>query len=328
MGTGREGEDDDPFAFLEHADTEVASPPPGSPARTRGEPSFSDLGPEDVVDRWRLKSRIGRGGFGVVFEAQDVEDPERFVAIKVVAPEPQGDERWVRRFEQEAEVALTLRHEHIVRTYSHGRLEDGARYLVMELLEGETLDDRLRSSAGLEWPLCARLLRQLGAAIGAAHAAGIVHRDLKPANVFLVEDESEGVPGVKLVDFGLCKGPTALTASMEQIGTVPYMPPEVFRQGARAASERTDVYGLALIAYEMACGRRAFEEPALQQCIARICRGPAPSDLRTRRGDTPEGFVALVAQGLARDAAARPADVLEYAQGLARAASNDRGPAS
>ncbi|MEM7156533.1 MAG: serine/threonine-protein kinase [Myxococcota bacterium] len=304
----------DPFAFLRGAELEVERGPERSvEART-----FSELGPEVVVDEaWRLKTALGHGGFGVVFEAvHEAEGTE--AAIKCVAPEPSADERWTLRFEQEAEVAIGLRHPNIVRTRGHGRLADGTRLLVMELLEGETLADRLRAGRGLPWPHIAALVEQLGDALAFVHRAGIVHRDVKPSNVFIAGDP-EAVERAILIDFGLCKGPSAMTASREQLGTLPYLAPEVLEHGARRATPAVDVYGLAAVAYEAVTGRRAFPDREVTSLLRNIGAVTRPESVTTTRPDATESLAAAIAQGLVREPDRRPSDAAAYGRALASA---------
>ncbi len=282
---------------------------------------FAEPLPEDVVDAaWRLKTTLGRGGFGVVFEAERVDDPEEVVALKVIAPEPDEDGRWDGRFVQEAEVAMRLSHPNVIRTLGHGRLDGGARYLVMELLEGETLRDRLRSGRGLRWPEVAHVLESLGAGLGAVHDADIVHRDVKPSNVFLDGGDGDGGRAkVKLFDFGLCKGPSALTASMEHVGTVPYIAPELLRAGARAATPSADVYAMALVAYEVVTGRRAIAGATVAEMVGRILRGPSPPPIPELRADAPAPLLRAIEAGMERDHSRRPAGAAAYGRQLAMA---------
>lgn len=279
---------------------------------------FADLGPEVLVSgRWRLKTRLGRGGFGEVFEAVDERDHSS-VAMKLIAPDSSGDDRWVLRFEQEAEVAAGLRHPNIVRTLGRGGLPDGTRYLVMELLEGETLADRLRAGCGLPWPDVATLLEQLGDALATVHSRGIVHRDLKPSNLFIPGDP-DTLDRAVLIDFGLCKGPSAVTASREQLGTLPYLAPEVLHHGARHATPAVDIYGLALVGFEAATGHRAFENHDTTALIQKICSPLRPPLISSLRRDASAAFSAAVADGLARDPERRPRDPGTYGQYLAAA---------
>ena len=295
----------DPFAFLRRSELEVVrgSDPPTLARR------FADLGPEVLVDgRWRLKTSLGRGGFGVVYEAASETGDSAPMALKLIAPESDPDTWWTRRFEQEADVAMGLHHPNIVRTFERGQLEDGTRYLVMELLEGESLRDRLSARVGLPWDQVAAIAEQLGGALGRVHARGIVHRDIKPSNLFIV-GTAETMERAVLIDFGLCKGPSAITASREQLGTRPYLAPEMLVQDARHATSAVDVYGLAVLSYETVTGRRAFAE---------VPTGDAPPPLASLRADVPEGLTELIGLGMSPRPHERPRDVAAYGNAIAR----------
>lgn len=312
MSARRDG--GDPFGFLDRADGPIVRGPRGS----------APLVPEDVVDgRWRIKTRIGAGAFGIVFEVESVDAPGEYAALKILPAGPDADTRWTTRFHQEAEVTAALDHPNIVRTLGHGRLADGGRYLAMELLAGETLAERLRSPGGLPWPELATIAEELGAALAATHAAGVLHRDVKPANVFLEDARHAETPGhparVKLIDFGLCKGPAAVTASRDRVGTAAYMAPEVVARGSQATRRESDVYGMALTLHEAITGRPAFAEPELPRLLARICHGPGPEPPSRARADTPEEVDNWLAAALAREPQDRPADAAAFGRSLAAA---------
>src|SRR5208283_2189017 len=186
---------------------------------------------------YRIEAPLGRGGMGQVFSATDTR-LARLVAIKI------SDERFSDRFEREARAIAALNHPHICTLY-----DVGPNYLVMELLEGEVLAERLkRGKLSLEQTLLYGA--QICDALAAAHAKGIVHRDLKPANIMLTKS------GVKVLDFGLAKTAQDLnvTAARDLIGTPAYMAPEQFE--GRPVDARTDVYALGLVLAEMATGKR------------------------------------------------------------------------
>jgi serine/threonine protein kinase len=211
---------------------------------------------------YRIEAPIGAGGMGQVYRATDTR-LGRAVAIKT------SKSQFSERFEREARAISALNHPHICTLY-----DVGPNYLVMELVEGETLAMRLkRGKLSAEDTL--RLGAQIADALATAHASGIVHRDLKPANIIL------GKTGIKVLDFGLAKSApdTALTATREVIGTPAYMAPEQ-REG-NPADARTDIYSLGLVLYEMATGKRAVEDhipanslpaqlmPVIERCLAK-----------------------------------------------------------
>ena len=233
------------------------------------------LGPYEVL------SLIGAGGMGEVYQARDTR-LDRKVAVKVLAPELASDAEFRARFEREAKAISALNHPHICGLYDIGREHD-TEYLVLELLEGETLAARIERGP---LPL-AQVLRfgiEIADALEAAHRHGIVHRDLKPANIMLT------AAGTKLLDFGLAKhtvgaagqalsmlatAPGTGTAQGTIIGTLQYMAPEQV-QGA-PADARTDIFALGTILYEMATGRRAFEAKTQASLIAKILETDVPA---------------------------------------------------
>lgn len=315
MGGTEHDNPDDPFAFMYRADTPVVV------AEQPCEHDAYEPSPGHVIDgRWRLERLIGRGGFGVVFAARAIEDPDVPLAIKLVAPDRADDGPWRERFAQEAAVAVNIEHPNVVDVHAWGLDEHDVHYLVMELLDGDSLHARIVERSPLPWSEIARVAVALGAALGAVHRTNIVHRDVKPDNV-LVVDADDTQATIKLLDFGLCKSPTALTASMEQIGTAPYMPPEMFRHGAGTLDASADIYGMAACVYEATAGHAAFANPDWFAMIRQICDGPGPTSVAQRRPGSSEALAALLDQGLSRERERRPTDAAQY--GLALAAAID-----
>ncbi len=201
-----------------------------------------------VVGRFELVRKLGRGGFGVVFEAFD-RTLGRAVAFKAVRMVGDVDLREEMLF-REAEAAAQLSHPNIVTLHDVGQCEDGP-YLVMELLRGRTLGERL-AEGPLETGEAIRVAAEVVKGVAHAHARGVIHRDLKPGNVFLCEDGH-----VKVLDFGMAR---AFGRAKLDGGTVGYMAPEQ-RQGA-SEDERTDVFALGVMLYEMLAGTRPFQDAA------------------------------------------------------------------
>ena len=223
------------------------------------------LGPYEIV------SRIGAGGMGEVWRARDTR-LDRSVAVKLLSSELANNAQLKIRFEREARSISQLNHPHICTLFDVGD-DRGTSYLVMELLEGETLADRLTKGA---MPL-ADVIRygiQISDALDRAHHAGIVHRDLKPGNIMITKS------GAKLLDFGLAKTSTTpvagdaptmqkdLTQEGTILGTFQYMAPEQL-EGADADT-RTDIFALGALLYEMTTGKRAFEGKTRTSLIAAI----------------------------------------------------------
>ena len=214
----------------------------------------------DRLGPYEIEGVLGAGGMGQVFRARDPR-LDRSVAIKMILPDVAADADRLRRFEQEARACGSLSHPNVVAVYDVGS-HDGGPYLVTELLEGETLRQRL---GGGPMPVrkAADVAVQVARGLSAAHERGIVHRDLKPENVFLTKD---GV--VKILDFGLARLErridesrshttlTAATGSGIVVGTVGYMSPEQVR--GEAVDHRSDIFAFGALFYEMLAGRRAF----------------------------------------------------------------------
>jgi Tol biopolymer transport system component len=233
------------------------------------------LGPYEVVES------VGSGGMGEVFRARDTR-LQRDVAIKVLPPGLEEDEERLGRFEREARTISRLNHPHICTLHDVG-VEDGQHYLVLELLEGESLADRLHKGP-LPLSQALRCGTQVAEALDAAHRQGIIHRDLKPGNVMLTKS------GAKLLDFGLARAeteaqpgsdstslPTAVRPLTEKgtiMGTFQYMAPEQLE--GLPADVRTDIFALGVLLYEMATGRKAFEGTTRTSLIAAIVSSHPP----------------------------------------------------
>ncbi len=214
----------------------------------------------EVFGSYKLLDRIGEGGMGAVYRAEHVV-LGRTVAMKVLLPELSRSPEALDRFFAEARTLAGLHHPGIVAVQDFGHLPDGRAFLVMEILEGEPLSERLLRVTRLPEGQAIALCRQAAGAVSAAHARGIVHRDLKPDNLFLVQDPD--VPGgerVKVLDFGIAKlgGGTGGVKTREGviIGTPRYMAPEQCR--AQPVDHRADLYALGCVLFEMLSGRPPF----------------------------------------------------------------------
>jgi len=238
------------------------------------------------------------------------------VAIKLIDPALASSPDAQARFIREAQAAAALRSPNVVQTLDFG-VDDGIPYIVMELLIGENLADRLARVGRLTPAQTARVVVDVAKAIGKAHAAEIVHRDLKPDNVFLARDEDDEV--VKVVDFGVAKATGMVGASTSRtrtgaiLGTPYYMSPEQ-AQGDKRVDWRTDLWALAVIAFECLVGRRPFEADGLGSLIMQICAAPIP--VPSAIGPVPPGFDAWWARATERDPAARFQSARELATSL------------
>ncbi|HXG88161.1 MAG TPA: protein kinase [Vicinamibacterales bacterium] len=272
--------------------------------------SGTRLGPYEIV------APIGAGGMGEVYRARDTR-LDRAVAIKVLPALLALDPMFVDRFEREAHTASSLNHPHICALYDVGQ-QEGVRFLVMELLEGETLAARLTRGA-LPLPEALRYGVQIADALSRAHKQGIVHRDLKPANVMLTKS------GAKLLDFGLARvdanaaaaqGLTlatqdrSLTAAGTILGTFQYMAPEQLE--GKEADARTDIFAFGAVLYEMTTGRKAFAGGSQASLIASIMAS-RPAPISTVDPLTPPALDRVVSLCLAKE----PDDRWQTAQDMA-----------
>jgi serine/threonine-protein kinase len=272
-----------------------------------------------VAGRYELGRLIGTGGNGRVFAARD-RVLDRPVAVKLVDAEavrhrdPAGRERFL----EEARSSAGFIHPNAVAVFDAGEA-DGSLYLVMELVEGETLADRIAAHGAIEPTSAARIASDVLAALDAAHRAGIVHRDVKPANVLL---DARGT--AKLADFGIAKRldtvAAALTSPGQFFGTPKYLAPE--QVDGRAVSAATDVYAMGVVLFEMLAGTPPFDEE--QPMATAIAQRDAPvPDLRAIRPDLPDILVAIVERALHKD----PADRFESAAAMRTALTAPLWPA-
>jgi serine/threonine protein kinase len=266
---------------------------------------------DDREDRWlgrmlgggkyRVVRRLGQGGMGAVYEAEDARGAR--VAVKLLDRDWARDDVAGGRFAREARAASDVASDHIVRVLEGGS-EDGCPYLVMELLQGEDLGKRLRQRRRLELDESLHVVEGMLQGLVAAHAAGIVHRDLKPDNVILVERSGE-VDFVKIVDFGMSKldrppgstAPLALTGKGVVLGTPLYMSPEQAR-AAPDVDARSDLYAVGAILFECLTGRPPFTGETHEQILLRICMEEAP-DCRRWAPEVPDAVAAFVGRSLA-----------------------------
>ena len=237
----------------------------------------------ETVGNYRITALIGEGGMGVVYAAEHPGIGRR-AAVKILHPAMAQNQEMVSRFFNEARAANAIRHPGIVEVFDFGTLPSGASYIIMELLEGESLSSRLRRTRTLTPELAGTLVAQAAGALGAAHAAGIVHRDLKPDNLFLCPDyQTRGAERVKVLDFGIAKlgaGSNQLgsvkTRTGSVMGTPAYMSPEQCR-GTREVDHRTDIYALGVILYQLVCGQPPFESEGFGEMVhMQISAPPTP----------------------------------------------------
>ncbi|MBW2464204.1 MAG: serine/threonine protein kinase, partial [Deltaproteobacteria bacterium] len=212
-----------------------------------------------VIDgRYRIEKQIGEGGMGVVYLATHTVLGKK-LALKILRGEMARDEETVKRFMQEAQAATSIGQQNIIDISDFGQLPDGTTYFVMEHLDGMPLTQLIRDGGSLPMADAIRIVRQIAAALGAAHQVGVVHRDLKPDNVFLIKRGGDPY-FVKVLDFGIAKvggASSKLTKTGMVFGTPHYMAPE--QAAGQAVDRRTDVYALGVMMYEMFTGKVPFD---------------------------------------------------------------------
>jgi serine/threonine protein kinase len=263
------------------------------------------------LGRYRVLQVLGSGGMGVVFRAEDVV-LRRPVALKVLLPVLAANPGNRQRFLREAQAAAKLEHDHVVTIYLVEE-ERGIPYLAMQLLQGETLEARLRRLRRLPVAEVVRIGQQTALALAVAHERGLVHRDIKPANIFL-----EGARGrVKLLDFGLARGmcdDVRLTQSGAMIGSPGYMAPEQVRGGVPQPG--SDLFSLGCVLYRCCTARLPFQGPDALAILAALATDTPPA-VDQLNPEVPRPLAALLMQLLARDPAARPPSAAAVSAALA-----------
>src|SRR5438132_6669486 len=285
------------------------------------------ISPDTVIGQYRVISKIGEGGMGEVYRARDTK-LGRDVAIKVLPTAFSTDGERLRRFEQEAQAAGALNHPNILSIFHIGT-HDGAPYIVSELLEGETLRDRMAGAAlaqrkAIDYGL------QIAKGLAAAHEKGIVHRDIKPDNIFITNDGH-----VKILDFGLAKLTSATDGTSQTevptrkvntdpgtvMGTMGYMSPEQLK--GRPADHRSDIFSFGAILYEMLSGKRAFRGDSMAETMRAVLR-ENPTDLSETNKTVSPALERLVRHCLEKN----PDERFHSARDLAFAIENFSGAAT
>jgi tRNA A-37 threonylcarbamoyl transferase component Bud32 len=269
-----------------------------------------------VAQRLQVVRVLGEGGMGAVYEVEHLLTKHRR-ALKLLHPELASEADVVERFLREASAAGRIGNAHIVETFDAGTTEDGAPYLVMEMLEGYSLSSYLIRRGRLEPAEAVEIFRQVCDGIQAAHDSGIVHRDLKPENIFLLRNPRHFV---KILDFGISKfdpaltGTTASTLEGSVLGTPYYMSPEQVR-GAKDVDGSADVYALGVVLYECLAGTRPFEAETLPHLAVLIAEGNYAPVSHARPG-IPVELDEVIARALSANRAARYPSASAFAEAL------------
>jgi CheY-like chemotaxis protein len=266
--------------------------------------------PGTVLDgRYRIDSLIGGGSFGTVFRARHLE-LGRDVAVKVLSTSAGTDPEALARFRREGASACRVQHPNAVSVLDFGVTRSGVAFLVMELLQGRSVDKELDERTRLAPRRCVEIVEPVCRALGAAHAAGVVHRDIKPSNVFLHQTPQGEMP--KILDFGIAKMAResavgrSLTVDGSLLGTPAYMAPERFRRGPYGP--KSDVYSVGAMLYEMLTGRLPFIPATADPLVLVAMQAQEdPPPLRSRCPEATPALEKVVLSALHRDAAARPA---------------------
>ena len=250
------------------------------------------------IGHYRIVDRIGRGAMGVVYSARD-QRTGRPVALKVMMADLEGDRETRERFAREANVTGQMTHRNVINVYEMAE-EDGRLYMVMELLDGETLGDYMKRVGPLPLEHALDLMMQVCEGLAIAHAHVVVHRDIKPGNLFVLRDG-----GLKVLDFGVARlANSSMTASGFIVGTPDFMSPEQAR--GRAIDQRSDVFSAGAVFYYMLSGVKPFSAPDLPAVLHRVT-GEDPPPLSPAQ--CPAGLWRILMKALAKQTADRYADM-------------------
>jgi len=254
--------------------------------------------------RYQIVDALGTGQMATVYLAQQLS-MHRDVAVKVLRKDLCRDKKALVRFRREVEAVARLRSPHTIEFYDFGETDNGALYIVMELLAGETLRDVLDQRPMLECSETLSIVQQIAMALGEAHAEGVIHRDLKPENVQLDIKTSPLQPFAKVLDFGLAKiqepgdGVGTITGKAVTVGTPAYLAPEAAVAG-RVNDWRCDIYSLGVMVFEMLAGRRPYQaKNPLQMLYAHTTKPIPPA--RELRPELPPDADAFFERALAKD---------------------------
>ncbi len=274
---------------------------------------MSNSQPGSRVGSWfgpyRLTRLLGRGGMGEVYEAEDTRKG-RIVALKLISPEFSDDPMFRARMQREAGAAGRLTEPHVVPIHDYGEINDQL-YLDMRLIDGANLAAVLKRTGPMSPPRAVAIVRQVAAALDAAHANGVTHRDVKPENILITGDDF-----AYLVDFGIARAGTdpGLTQVGMTIGTYRYMAPERFSDNE--VTYRSDIYSLACVLGECLTGTPPYRADSIERLVHAHLMEPAPQPSQLRPGRVPAALDQVVAKGMAKN----PEDRYRSAGDLANAA--------
>nr|MDQ2938166.1 protein kinase [Acidobacteriota bacterium] len=267
-----------------------------------------------VLDgQYKIESLLGKGGMGAVYLARHILLGDR-VAIKILPAEVRNNAEWLRRFRREGQAARRFRHANAVTVYDLRTASDGIIYMVMEYVEGHTLDEELKRRGRFTPTQAFEILEPVMSVLNTAHAMGVVHRDLKPENIMMGKATTGGESSIKLLDLGIAKmreiagvessGTTELTMAGQVLGTPYYMSPEQWgelsRDGNSEIDGRADIYSLGLVAYQMVSGKRPYSGLTLHE-LRREHLSVTPPPLRESVPDVPKAFSEAIDRAISKD---------------------------
>lgn len=276
--------------------------------------------------QYTVEAMLGKGGMGAVYCARHILLGDR-VAIKVLPPQMRNNAEWLRRFQREGQAARRFRHPNAVTVYDLRSTSDGLTYMVMEYVEGRTLDQELRSRGHFTPYDALSVLDPVMNALNAAHALGVVHRDIKPENIMIGRAQTGTETTVKILDLGIAKlaagdevtGTDALTVAGQILGTPHYMSPEQWgeipRDGGHEIDGRADIYSLGAVIYQLISGKRPFSGITLPE-VRREHVSITPLPLSEAVENVPEPFSVAVMRALSKDRNDRQATAGEFANEL------------
>jgi serine/threonine protein kinase len=286
----------------------------------------------NVLDgQYQIESMLGKGGMGAVYRARHILLGDR-VAIKLLPPEMRSNTEWLRRFQREGQAARRFRHPNAVTVYDLRTSADGTIYLVMEYVEGRTLDAELKQRGKFSPAEAVAALEPIMGVLNAAHAMGVVHRDLKPENIMIGKPSTGGEPVVKLLDLGIAKlrevagaektGNTNLTIAGQMLGTPYYMSPEQWgelpKDGNSEIDGRADIYSLGVVFYELINGKRPFVGLTLSE-LRREHVSITPAALHEVDPTVPAAFGRAISRAIAKDRSDRQSTAGELEKELKNA---------
>jgi serine/threonine-protein kinase len=304
---------------------------PAGAAGAAAEPPADAIIGQTLGGKYKVIRLLGEGGMGAVYEGeQTLGTTKRKVAVKTLHPHLSRDEKIKARFEREVGTIAELEHPNTIQVYDFGANAEGILYIVMEFLQGKSLADSLEKNGPMEPERVKKIMEQICGSLAEAHARGIVHRDLKPDNVVLVERAGKK-DFVKVLDFGIAKrskeedkNEQKLTQQGMVLGTPPYMSPEQFT--GKPIDSRSDIYSLAVMAYEMLTGKLPFKaDTAWEWATQHMTQNPIPIESLAEGMRAPEPMRAAIRKALAKNPDDRFQTVTEFEQAFSGTAIASTG---